>query len=68
MKLIKCPSCGKDISSEASKCPGCGYRVKPNYNDIGWRDLLSFFCGLVVSAVYDFGIFLTDGDIAQQVL
>lgn len=25
MAMIKCPECGKDISSSAEKCPNCGY-------------------------------------------
>lgn len=24
MALIKCPSCGKDVSSNAKACPNCG--------------------------------------------
>lgn len=24
MSLIKCPECGREISSRVSKCPGCG--------------------------------------------
>ena len=23
--MIKCPACGKDIASNASKCPHCGF-------------------------------------------
>ena len=28
MALIKCPECGKDVSSEAESCPYCGYPIK----------------------------------------
>ena len=28
MALIKCPECGKEVSSEALGCPHCGYRLK----------------------------------------
>ena len=28
MALISCPSCGKNISSKAHKCPKCGYELK----------------------------------------
>lgn len=28
MALIKCPECGKEISSQVSTCPSCGYRLK----------------------------------------
>lgn len=27
MALIKCPECGKEISSSAEKCIGCGYPI-----------------------------------------
>ena len=26
--IIKCPECGKDVSSEAEACPFCGYPIK----------------------------------------
>ena len=25
MALIACPECGKEVSTEAAACPGCGY-------------------------------------------
>ncbi len=28
MALIKCPECGKQISSAAGSCPGCGHPIK----------------------------------------
>lgn len=28
MALIKCPECGKEISSKAEICIGCGYPIK----------------------------------------
>ena len=28
MALIKCTECGKDVSTEAKKCPSCGAKVK----------------------------------------
>lgn len=28
MALIKCPECGKTVSSSASACPGCGYPIQ----------------------------------------
>lgn len=28
MSLIKCPDCGKEISSHAESCPHCGYPLK----------------------------------------
>ena len=36
MALIKCPECGKKISSEAEICPHCGYVISKieNLEDI----------------------------------
>lgn len=28
MAMIKCPECGKEVSENAAKCPGCGYPIK----------------------------------------
>ena len=28
MALIKCPECGKDVSTAAESCPHCGYPLK----------------------------------------
>lgn len=28
--IIKCPECGKDVSSEAKACPFCGYPINKN--------------------------------------
>jgi uncharacterized OB-fold protein len=28
MALIKCPECGRQVSSQASACPNCGYPIK----------------------------------------
>ncbi len=28
MALIKCPECGKDVSTSAETCPHCGYSLK----------------------------------------
>jgi len=36
MALIKCPDCGKEISSEATSCPFCGCpatKINPNLNE-----------------------------------
>lgn len=33
MALIKCPECGKSVSSEAPSCPHCGYPIKQLLNE-----------------------------------
>lgn len=32
MSLIKCPECGKEISSMAESCPHCGYPIRKSQN------------------------------------
>lgn len=39
MALINCPECGRQVSSQAEKCPGCGFPIgklnqQPNYSQI----------------------------------
>lgn len=34
MSLIKCPECGKEISSMADTCPHCGYPIHKNQNNV----------------------------------
>lgn len=29
MALIKCPECGKEVSSGATSCPNCGHPISP---------------------------------------
>jgi hypothetical protein len=29
MAMIECPECGRDISSRAVSCPGCGCPIEP---------------------------------------
>ncbi len=34
MALIKCPECGKEVSSMATNCPNCGYAISANSGDM----------------------------------
>lgn len=34
MAMIKCPECGKDVSSSAANCPNCGYPIASNTNNV----------------------------------
>jgi hypothetical protein len=29
MALKQCPECGRDVSTEAASCPGCGHPIRP---------------------------------------
>ena len=48
MALVKCPECGKSISSEAASCPQCGYSLTPVSKrvPVGWVFRILF--GVVV--------------------
>lgn len=28
MALVKCPECGKEVSSQLKRCNNCGYKLK----------------------------------------
>jgi DNA-directed RNA polymerase subunit RPC12/RpoP len=55
MALQKCHECGKDVSSEADKCPNCGAKVKKNIMKsklgclgiIGFLFFILFFIGII---------------------
>lgn len=34
MALIKCPECGREVSSSAAACPGCGFKVAEYMADL----------------------------------
>ena len=44
MALIKCPECGREISSQAKQCIHCGYPLEENESELydviykGFRD------------------------------
>ena len=43
MALIKCPECGQDASSQAEKCPHCGYPLRPIQYSTPVNPIYSFF-------------------------
>jgi hypothetical protein len=50
MALIKCRECGREISSAAPTCPGCGHPQRRKINwDVAWKPLV--FAGAVVVAL-----------------
>lgn len=34
MSMIKCPECGRDVSDQATSCPGCGYKISHKHRKI----------------------------------
>ena len=59
MGMTKCPTCSRDVSTEAAACPSCGHQFKSaggiNLRDpvhfIGVVVTVLFFVGLVVGAI-----------------
>ncbi len=49
MALIKCKECGKEISSEAPTCPGCGTPIKTPRKGLGCGGIfIIIFIGIIV--------------------
>lgn len=42
MALIKCPDCGKEMSSTTPTCPHCGYQPRPSYTRLAGFLALAF--------------------------
>ncbi len=47
MAVIKCSSCGKDVSSDAAACPSCGHPMKKKSGGWWWKIPLAIV-GLIV--------------------
>lgn len=60
MALIKCPECGREISTEAESCPGCGAKRSASKGGFGIGCLLIILVGLGLL------IFLAAVDSSQQ--
>ena len=41
MALVKCPECGKEISSKATACPNCGARPRKPFYKRWWFRIIS---------------------------
>lgn len=50
MAIIRCPECGKEISSSAPVCPNCGYShiLAPQSKDKTKRNAMIFIAGIVI--------------------
>jgi TM2 domain-containing membrane protein YozV len=65
MAMIKCPECGRDISSKAVSCPGCGTPISPRspsqlFKSPGTAAVLSFLIpglGQIYNGQIGVGIF-----------
>jgi predicted amidophosphoribosyltransferase len=57
MALVKCPSCGRDVSTKAASCPQCGHQFKDVgvVGGINLRDPVHFV-GLVIAGLVILGI------------
>ena len=59
MALVKCPECGKEVSSEAPTCPHCGRPIASTTNKVvsvkrkgGKYELIGFL--LIVGGIFSF--------------
>ena len=57
MALIKCPDCGKDVSSKAKSCLNCGCPISDSFNHNQRNDLpidiiTPKFCYVIMAAAY----------------
>jgi predicted amidophosphoribosyltransferase len=52
MALINCKECGKDISSTAEKCPGCGAS-----NDSQTMVFVKGICGIAVLVIFSMMVY-----------
>lgn len=63
MALIKCPECGKEVSSEASNCPNCGHPINNkaivsfNNNKTTLMKIVGIICGIFMIVIISFTIF-----------
>ena len=56
MALIKCPECGKEISSSAKKCPHCGYSLSHATSKVvKWIVVILGIVTLIALALYGTG-------------
>ncbi len=62
VRLIKCPACGREISSQAISCPNCGQPIagaatnqdvkeKSFFEKYVWLLILLFFLGLFMKII-----------------
>ena len=54
MAMVKCPDCGKDISSSAMACPNCGHPMKAALKPKGegcFLQTLNIGCALVLIVI-----------------
>ena len=50
MALVKCPSCGTEVSEEAVSCPKCGHPFKETAQGMSGCALFSIIVGAIIVA------------------
>lgn len=69
-KLIKCPTCGRQVSSNAAACPACAEpinRVSANTGRVNLRDPVHIL-GVVASVVVAFLLLTIIGEAVSNVI
>ncbi len=52
MALRKCPDCGKEMSTNATKCPHCGYKDK--FTQVAILVLILLVIGIIIGVIWYF--------------
>ncbi len=53
MSLVKCKECGRDISSDAPSCPGCGFRFSnPSVFNVTIKDVVLTLLFVIAAALF----------------
>ena len=75
MAIIKCPECGKEISSSSLSCPNCGYShiLAPQTKKETKRNAIIFIAGVIIpfllmASAGAFIIFVIAGALIELVL
>jgi len=53
--MIKCPSCGSDVSSEAVSCPKCGHPLRSTGSSINTKDPVHVI-GIILAVIILLGL------------
>lgn len=51
MALIKCPECGKEVSSDAKTCPHCGKPIGNNVEVTGCGKAVLIILGVILMVI-----------------
>lgn len=70
MALVKCPECGRDVSSEAASCPNCGHPIKSGASKqkVDYKSMPTYYTGKATKKQKRKNVFLTSFFIILTIL